>query len=159
MATDRLSGQALATAMGVARQTISTWKADGCPFQPDRKSGAPTYMVAEVVPWLLQRERDSVAPADKEAEQARKLKAEADRVELEVAKLRDELLPVSAFESAIAAEHDEMRAAWMSLPSSFARLVVDRTGCTMAVAQSVLAEIADRRMAELQGSGDDDDGG
>ena len=151
---DRLSGAALSAAMGVARQTVSTWKSEGCPFTPDKRSGAPTYLVAEVVPWLIQRERESAAPLDKDAEQVRKLKAEADRVELEVAKVRGELVPITEFERVLAADHDETRAALTALPSKFARLVVDRTGCTMGVAQTLLADIADATLAEMQGEAD-----
>jgi phage terminase Nu1 subunit (DNA packaging protein) len=145
-----LTGAALAAWFGVARQTVSDWKAAGCPFHPG-KNGAPTYLPAEVWAWRESaRERES-APLDKDAEQVRKLKAEADRVELEVAKVRGELLPAAAFEQALAEEHDEIRAALVSLPSRFARLVVERTGCTMAVAQTLLADVADGTLAELQG--------
>jgi phage terminase Nu1 subunit (DNA packaging protein) len=109
------------------------------------------YVPADVTNWRIERAERSQAPLDKDAEQVRKLKAEADRVELEVAKVRGELLPAAAFEQALAEEHDEIRAALVSLPSRFARLVVERTGCTMAVAQTLLADVADGTLAELQG--------
>ena len=149
-----LTGAALAAWFGVARQTVSDWKAAGCPFHPG-KNGAPTYLPAEVWAWRESAREREAAPLDKDAEQVRKLKAEADRVELEVAKVRGELLPASAFEQALAEEHDEVRAALVSLPSRFARMVVERTGCSMAVAQTLLADVADGTLAELQG-GDDE---
>lgn len=144
-----MSGSALAAWFGVSRQTVSDWKAAGCPFEPG-KNGAPTYLPSKVWAWReAQRERET-APLDKDAEQVRKLKAEADRVEIEVAKLRGDLVPVADFEKAIADEHDEMRAAWVSLPSKAARLVSERTGCSMAIAQTLLADIADATLTELQ---------
>jgi terminase small subunit / prophage DNA-packing protein len=155
-APTRLRGQALATLFGVARSTVTTWKSEGCPSQPDTKDGAPTYLPSEVVQWLTDRAKESAAPLDKDAEQVRKLKAEADRVELEVAKVRGELVPLSEFERVLAADHDETRAALTALPSKFARLVVDRTGCTMGVAQTLLADIADATLTEMQGEGEDD---
>jgi phage terminase Nu1 subunit (DNA packaging protein) len=144
-----LTGAALAAWFGVARQTVSDWKAAGCPFHPG-KNGAPTYLPAEVWAWRESaRERESI-PLDKDAEQVRKLKAEADRVELEVAKVRGELVPVAEFTKALASAQDDTRAAMTSLPSKHARLVVDRTGCTMGVAQTLLADIADSTLAEMQ---------
>ena len=110
-------------------------------------------MPSEVYRWRLGQAEQTAIPLDKEAEQVRKLKAEADRVEIEVAKARGELVPVSEFEKAVAADHDEMRAALLSLPSRFARLVVDRTGCGMALAQTLLADIADGTLTELQAGG------
>ncbi len=153
----RLSGAALATLLGVARNTVTDWKNAGCPHQPDPKTGAPTYLPSEVWTWRDRTREAATTPQelDKEAEQVRKLKAEADRVELEVAKVRGELVPIAAFEQALADEHDEMRAAWVSLPSRYSRLVVERTGCTMAVAQTLLADIADGALTELQGSDDE----
>ena len=153
----RISGTALAAVFGVARQTVSDWKNAGCPFEPDRRTGAPMYLPSEVWAWDRARQEKATTPVelDKEAEQVRKLKAEADRVELDVAKVRGTLLPADAFEKALADEHDELRAALVSLPSRFARLVVDRTGCTMAVAQTLLADVADGTLTELQG-GDDE---
>jgi phage terminase Nu1 subunit (DNA packaging protein) len=155
--TKRLSGAQIAALFGVGRSTVTEWNGQGCPSQPNPKTGAPTYLPSDVYRWRLAQAESATTPQelDKEAEQVRKLKAEADRVELEVAKVRGELLPAAAFEQALADEHDEVRAALVSLPSRFARLVVERTGCSMAVAQTLLADVADGTLTELQGEGDE----
>jgi phage terminase Nu1 subunit (DNA packaging protein) len=147
---ETVSATEMARLSGVTLSAVTNWKAEGCPHAVDSR-GRVVYVPADVTNWRIERAERSQAPLDKDAEQVRKLKAEADRVELEVAKVRGELLPAAAFEQALAEEHDEVRAALVSLPSRFARLVVERTGCSMAVAQTLLADVADGTLAELQG--------
>jgi terminase small subunit / prophage DNA-packing protein len=149
-----LTAGELAEALKVTTAAVTKWKSEGCPCRI--QSGRPVYVLADVVDWRLSRAKESARPLDKDEEQIRKLKAEADRVELEVAKVRGELVPVTEFERVLAEDHDETRAALTALPSKFARLVVDRTGCTMGVAQTLLADIADATLTEMQGEGDDE---
>jgi phage terminase Nu1 subunit (DNA packaging protein) len=157
-APKRLSGAALAVLLGVARNTVTDWKNAGCPCQPDPKTGAPTYLPSEVWTWRDRTRENGPTPQklNEEAERLRKVKEEADRVALENAVTRSELVPIAEFERVLAADHDETRAALTALPSKFARLVVDRTGCTMGVAQTLLADIADATLTEMQGDGDDE---
>ena len=145
---ETLTGAELASALGVQTGTVTMWKADGCPHR--QQSGRAVYVLKQVVDWRIAQARAAAAPLDKEAEQVRKLKAEADRVEIDVAKARGELVPVTAFETAIAGEHERLRGALLKMPSQFAYIVAERTGCAMGVAQSILADIADETLAELQ---------
>jgi phage terminase Nu1 subunit (DNA packaging protein) len=89
-------------------------------------------------------------------ERLRKVRAEADRVELEVAQTRGELLPAALFEDAIGKEHDRTRAIVVSIPGKHARLIAEATGASIGTAQSALADLTDAILAELQGSDDDD---
>ena len=154
LAAETYTAAELARTMGVTPATITNWKADGCPYR--QMSGRPVYVLKDVIDWRLAQARAASAPLDKEAEQVRKLKAEADRVEIDVAKARAVLVPHTAMEEALAEEHDALRAALVSLPSRFARVVVDRTGCSMATAQTLLADIADATLTDLQGGADAD---
>ena len=143
-----LTAGELADAFKVTTAAVTKWKSEGCPCRI--QSGRPVYVLAEVADWRVSRAKESARPLDKDEEQVRKLKAEADRVELEVAKVRGELVPVAEFTKALASAQDDTRAAMTSLPSKHARLVVDRTGCTMGVAQTLLADVADATLAEMQ---------
>lgn len=143
-----LTGTELATEMRVKTGTVSGWKADGCPWQ--EKGGRPMYVLHKVVDWRLAQARAATTPLDKEAEQVRKLKAEADRVEIEVAQARGELVPVAEFDRVVAVEHEYLRTALVKMPSTFADMVAERTGCPIGVAQSVLADVVDATLTSLQ---------
>lgn len=147
-ASPTLTTGEVAEIFGVTPGTVTNWKADGCPYRT--RDGRPAYVLRQVIEWRVEQARLSSAPPDMKAEQLRKLKAEADRVELEVAEARGDLVPLADFDTALASEHEAMRAALTSLPSKFSRLVADRTGCTMALAQAVLSDVADRTMIELR---------
>jgi terminase small subunit / prophage DNA-packing protein len=146
---ETVSAKEMARLSGVTLSAVTNWKAEGCPHAVDER-GRVVYVPADVTNWRIERAGQSAAPLDKDAEQVRKLKAEADFKELEVAKVREELVPVTEFAKALALAQDDTRAAMTSLPSKHARLLVERTGCSMAVAQTVLAEIADATLAEMQ---------
>ena len=143
-----LTGTELAAALRVTTGAVTTWKANGCPWQD--KNGRPHYVLHKVVEWRLKEARASSAPLDKEAEQVRKLKAEADRVEIEVAQARGDVVPVAEFDRVIAVEHEYLRTALVKMPSTFADLVAERTGCPIGVAQAVLADVVDATLTSLQ---------
>ena len=154
-ADERLTGVDIAKLLHVTPAAVTQWKSWGCPYE--EATSGPRYRLHKVIDWRLEQAKKSSAPMDKDAETLRKLTAEADLKEIEVAKARGVLVPMAAFDEAIAAEHDLTRAIILKTPSQFARVVVDRTGCTMAVAQTMLADIADAQLTELsQGGGDDD---
>lgn len=158
----RLSGAALAAWFGVARQTITDWKNAGCPSQPDPRTGAPTYLPAEVYAWDKARQAKSQAPADMETAKAeqvlRKLTEEADRIALENAQTRSSLLHVSVLEDAVAKEHDRMRGTITKVPGTFARSLSERFNVPMADAQAWLHVMADEMLTDLQNAPEDEDG-
>ncbi len=158
----RITGAALASLLGVARQTVTDWKHAGCPSQPDKRTGAPTYLPSEVWAWDTARKAKAAAPADMEkakAEQVlRKLTEEADRIALENAQTRGELLHVSVLEAKVATEHDRMRGTITKVPGSFARSLSERFGMPMADAQAWLHQLADEMLTDLQNAPEDEDG-
>lgn len=160
-ALKRLTGAELAQHMGYAPQTVSDWRKAGCPFKPDPITGQPTYLVAEVVPWLRDHDKKSNAPADIETAKAeqvlRKLTEEADRIALENAQTRGSLLHASVLETAIATEHDRMRGTITKVPGSFARSLSERFGVPMADAQTWLHTLADEMLTDLQQAPEDEE--
>jgi phage terminase Nu1 subunit (DNA packaging protein) len=155
----RISGAQIAALFGVGRSTVTEWNGQGCPSQPNPKTGAPTYLPSEVYRWRLAQAESATTPQalDKEAEQLRKLKEEADRVALENAQTRSQLVPVKTFEAVLAKECSRMRGALLKMPSMYADRVSEETGCDMATAQALLAYVADQTLTELANGGGDDE--
>lgn len=88
--------------LGVTAESIRLWTQEGCPRRDDG-----SYIVAEVVTWLRQRERDKIrdelkAGDKKPTELNRKLAAEADLKELQLRQMRGELLPVEVHDERLA---------------------------------------------------------
>lgn len=79
--------------MGVPPTTLDRWTAKGCPVvKRAGKGNAATFDAAAVVAWYVaERERGG---SEAEARR-RKLNADAERAELEVAKARREVAPVA----------------------------------------------------------------
>lgn len=77
----------LAQAFGVTQTTISTWVGEGAPIRQDG-----TYSVVEVERWRTKRGRgDGAAEIAADDWELRKLAAEAQRKELDLARARQEL--------------------------------------------------------------------
>lgn len=98
-ATDAGFNQAsLARLIGVTVESIRLWTQQGCPRRDDG-----SYICAEVVAWLRQREREKIREELKTSGKAptemnRKLAAEADLKELQLARERGETLTAEVFD-------------------------------------------------------------
>lgn len=92
----------IAHLLGVTTRQVANYRAEGMPHRS--RGGRLTYVPSECVRWRLERARDEVrrevAP-DREVEQARKLRAEADLKELELKERRGALVSVEDFEEQI----------------------------------------------------------
>lgn len=117
-AESTVSEAELARVLGVTRPAVTQWRQAGCPYR--RRGGRYEYVVAEVVDWRLDRakaeKRDEAAP-DEARERARKLRAEADRAELELARARGELVPVAEFTDALDDAFSRVRAKLLAVPT------------------------------------------
>jgi phage terminase Nu1 subunit (DNA packaging protein) len=123
--------QELSQAMGVTPPTIDRWIHDGCPVkQRGTKGIAWVFVLADVVSWWGQRQRESAAssaPTDVEDARRRKLSAEAAMAELELAKARGDVAPIREFEMAQSRMMAVIRTNILNVPS---RVVLQLLGET-----------------------------
>lgn len=84
--------QELSEAMGVSLPTVDRWIRDGCPVKQRGAKGIPwEFDLAAVVTWWGDRQREAAAgnaPTDMEEAKRRKVAAEAEMAELELAKAK-----------------------------------------------------------------------
>lgn len=122
-----------AAALGIAKTTLDNWVADGAPVmdRQGRKGVETQYETGEVIRWWLAREVEKVAQrgdADAiDAHRSRKLSAEADLRELELAKLQGELIHLDEVERAFTQYSVAVRGAAMALPDRAALRLAGET--------------------------------
>jgi phage terminase Nu1 subunit (DNA packaging protein) len=101
-----VSKSELAHFFGVSQPTIDGWMRNGCPVIERGGAGkSGKYNTADVANWLRERAREEVTgttAADEHQLRRRKLQAETEKAELELAKAKGEVAPVQEFERATA---------------------------------------------------------
>lgn len=121
----------LCSIMGATPPTVDGWVRNGCPIKAKGARGvAAVFNTAEVMKWLRDKAREEgsgTTLADESELKRRKLSAEAERAELEVAKAKAEVAPVREFERATSALMAAIRANVMNVPG---RAVLQLLGCT-----------------------------
>lgn len=94
--------QELSEAMGVSLPTVDRWIRDGCPVKQRGAKGIPwEFDLAAVVGWWGDRQREAAAgnaPTDMEDAKRRKVAAEAEMAELELARAKGEVAPIAEFQ-------------------------------------------------------------
>lgn len=126
-----VSRAGLAEVFGVALTTVDTWIRTGCPCVSRGSRGVQAkFNTADVSQWLRDKARQEgsgTSLADETELKRRKLAAEAERAELELAKEKGEVAPVREFERAQAAAMAAIRANMRNVPG---RAVLQLLGCT-----------------------------
>lgn len=121
----------LANFFGVSLPTVDGWMRNGCPVIQRGTTGRPAiYNTADVVNWLRDRAREEASGAslaDEGELKRRKLAAEAEKAELEVAKAKGEVATIRDFERVQAAMMAAIRANMRNVPG---RAVLQLLGCT-----------------------------
>lgn len=121
----------LAEVFGVALPTVDMWRKDGCPVVSIGGRGKEwEFDTAEVATWL--RERDVRAATgdratDKDELQRRRLVAETEKAELELAKAKGEVAPLNQVERAVARAFAEVRAGMRNLPQRTVSMLIGET--------------------------------
>ena len=119
--------QEIADLFGVNHQTVDRWVKSGLPVIQRGARGKPWRInTADVSSWLEQRAKES-APgdiADERELRRRKLAAETAKVELELAKVRDEVVPLTQLERALANTFAEVKTNMRSVPSRVATAII-----------------------------------
>lgn len=121
----------LAEVFGVAMPTVDMWRKDGCPVVTMGGRGKEwEFDTAAVANWL--RERDVLAATgdkvtDKDELQRRKLAAETEKAELELAKVKGEVAPLDQVERAVSKAFAEVRAGIRNLPQRTVSMLIGET--------------------------------
>ena len=134
----------LCAIMGVTPPTVDGWVRNGCPIKQHGARGvAATFNTAAVMKWLQLRAREEASGetvADERELKRRKLSAETEKAELELAVARGEVAPVREFERAQAMLLAAIRTNMRNVPR---RAVLQLLGCTDET------EFTEKLMAEI----------
>lgn len=126
----------LARLLDVTPQTISDWSKDGCPNEG--KTGRERFFdVARVVQWRIAKAADSATGDDSKA---RKLKAEADRLEMQNAETRGELVSRDDVQREAREEAQRVKQGFMNIPPRIAQQLASESNSALCEA-IVLKEI------------------
>ena len=104
---------------GVTPPTVDAWVRAGCPVKKGQRGVASEFNSAEVAAFLREKAREEgsgTTLADENQLKRRKLAAEAEKAELEVAKAKGDVAPVREFERATAMLMAAIRANVMNVP-------------------------------------------
>ena len=119
--------QEVADLFGVSHTTVDSWLKRGLPvIQRGSKGKAWVINTAEVSSWLEQRAKESGGSdnADERELKRRKLAAETAKVELELARVRGEVVPLKQLERALANTFAEVKTNLRSVPSRVATAIL-----------------------------------
>lgn len=120
--------QEVADLFGVSHTTVDAWIKRGLPVS-ERGSRGKAWQIntAEVSAWLERRAKESVSgddQADERELKRRKLAAETAKVELELARVRGEVVPLAQLERALANTFAEVKTNIRSVPSRVATAII-----------------------------------
>lgn len=120
----------VAAFFGVTPPTVDGWVRAGCPVKKGQRGVASEFNSADVAAFLREKAREEGSGtklADESELKRRKLAAEAERAELDLAKEKGQVAPVREFERAQAAAMAAIRANMRNVPG---RAVLQLLGCT-----------------------------
>ena len=119
--------QEVADLFGVSHTTVDAWIKRGMPIVTKGSKGkAWVINTASVSAWLEQRAKESSGNdnADERELKRRKLAAETAKVELELARVRGEVVPLKQLERALANTFAEVKTNLRSVPSRVATAII-----------------------------------
>lgn len=116
----RIIGQEnIASVFGVAPKTVVEWQEQGFPVALRGGPGVPSEYESEAcINWLVDRE---VRKVQAEKPQDRLARVQADKIEMENAERRKELIPADQLEPRLAAAFITARERWLDAPQRLAR--------------------------------------
>lgn len=154
MATKWLKRAAARDALGLADRTFARWVAKGLPRKGEGKR--EFYPWPEIQRWLLdhvrEEGRESVRPEDYEDAKARKMMAEAELAELDLAIRRRELMTVDEGQKALSEAFDRIAAQLKAAPTRHAHDLVGIQ--TLPEAEARLKRITAEMMGDLAAAED-----
>jgi phage terminase Nu1 subunit (DNA packaging protein) len=142
----------IAEIFGVAETTVNHWMRRGCPvMQRGGKGVAWQINTADVAEWLKRRAVEDIAGdtlADESELKRRKLAAETAKSELELAKVKGEVVPLKQLERALSNVFAEVKTNTRNVPSRVATSLIGETN-EIRIKQVILDEI-DLSLAALE---------
>ena len=152
-----LNQKQLCELWGKSRQTAGHWmNRQGCPKR--ERNGRTEYQWPEFVEWWAS-ERERIAreqrapPEDFEQARARKMAAEAELAEHELAVQRAQLVTTEDFRASIGVLLDGIRAGMLAIPAKWAPLMVGLRN--VPEAQLALEPLVAQALTEWTGTGGD----
>ena len=145
---------ALAVEFGKDRRTVATAIREVPPMS--RKGRVELYRLTDVLPCLIAAPK----PADLEDAKARKLTAEAELAEIELAKARAEVVVIAEVAKLVGEDYAAVRAKLLAIPSKLApQMAIEPTeaGCR-ALLQRAINEALDE-LVRAVGGGDESGAG
>jgi len=133
---------------GVTNSTVYNWIKQGCPVAKRGAVGKGGHMLdsREVIEWRLQQERDKQTDfgenMSKEEAQRRKLQAQAELAEIEVAKEKGQVVELEELESELADKFAHLRSRLRRIPERCVMRVIGETD-ERAIKDILLEEIDD----------------
>lgn len=112
----------LAVLMDVTPQTIREWRRAGMP-EHERKAKEVMFDIAKVVQWRIERAAGETGDDSK----SRKLKAEAERIEMQNAESRGDLVRRDAVEREAREDAERVKQAILSVPPRIAEILASET--------------------------------
>lgn len=131
-----IKGKALTLAeiadfFGVSIPTVNAWIRSGCPYVSKGSKGVAWSLdSAAVAAWLKDKavtDATGQSQADEAELKRRKLAAETTKAELELAKAKGELAPLSQVERVVAKAFAEVRAGMRNLPQRTVSMLIGET--------------------------------
>jgi len=134
----------IAQIFGVAETTVNEWVRRGCPvMQRGGKGVAWQVNTADVAEWLKQRAVEDIAGdtlADESELKRRKLAADTAKSELELAKVKAEVVPLRQLERALANTFAEVKTNIRNVPSRVSTTLIGETSETR-IKEVIIEEI------------------
>jgi phage terminase Nu1 subunit (DNA packaging protein) len=139
-----LNGEQLAEAFGVARSAVTAWVRRGCPHQ--KRGRQYVFVLRDVLAWKEEQRRLAAEDLELTQERARLARAQTEKTELEVRRLKGELIPRQEVERAWGNMIAAFRARMVAIPTKLAPRV---SGATPVEAKALLEEAIHEALAEL----------
>lgn len=145
----------LSEILGITAKSLSLWQKDGMPVALETENGLSNqYDTEQVIAWYVARE---VAKGAKETEKDRLARLQGDKIELEIAEKRHELVPASEIEPAWVSMVLATRQALLSLPARVAPLLAQLDGADPI--RELLREEIEDALTQLAAANDDSGAG
>mgnify|MGYP001601902110 FL=1 len=139
-----LGKQEIADLFGVSEVTVDAWIRKGCPIiQRGSKGVAWQINSAAVSNWLRERDVENATGnnlSDEQELKRRKLAAETQKAELEMLRVKGELVPLKQLERSLANTFAELKTNMRNIPRRTATALVGETS-EVRIKEVLLAEI------------------